>query len=72
MTRTAYFEPVGTAPEHQRRGLGKAVMTEALHRLQRMGCVLAFVGGYSRAANALYASAGFTEYDLSEPWVREW
>ena len=72
VTRTAYFEPVGTAPEHQRRGLGKAVMTEALRRLQQMGCVLAFVGGYSRAANALYASAGFTEYDLSEPWVREW
>ena len=72
VTRTAYFEPVGTAPEHQRRGLGKAVMTEALRRLQRMGCVLAFVGGYSQAANALYASAGFTEYDLSEPWVREW
>lgn len=72
VTRTAYFEPVGTAPEHQRRGLGKAVMTEALRRLQWMGCVLAFVGGYSVPANALYASAGFTEYDLSEPWVREW
>ena len=72
VTRTAYFEPVGTAPEHQRRGLGKAVMTEALRRLQRMGCVLAFVGGYSQPANALYASAGFAEYDLSEPWVRAW
>ena len=72
VTRTAYFEPVGAAPEHQRRGLGKAVMTEALRRLQQMGCVLAFVGGYSRVANALYASAGFTEYDLSEPWVRQW
>ena len=60
-----YFEPVGTTPEHQRRGLGRAVMTEALRRLQRMGCVVAFVGGYSIPANALYASAGFREYDLS-------
>ncbi len=72
VTRTAYFEPVGAAPEHQRRGLGKAVLTEALRRLQRLGCAVAFVGGYSVPANALYASAGFTAYDLSEPWVREW
>ena len=72
VTRTVYFEPVGTAPEHQRRGLGKAVMAAALRRLQRMGCLVAFVGGYSAPANALYASAGFAEYDLSEPWVKCW
>ena len=58
VTRTAYFEPVGTAPEYQRRGLGKAVMAAALRRLQRMGCLVAFVGGYSAPANALYASGG--------------
>ncbi len=72
VTRTAYFEPVGAAPEHQRRGLGRAVLIEGLHRLERMGCVLACVGGYSVRANALYASAGFEEYDVSAPWVREW
>ncbi len=72
VTRTAYFEPVGTAPEHQRRGLGRAVLAEGLRRLERMGCLVAFVGGYSVQANALYASAGFEEYELSEPWVREW
>ncbi len=63
---------MGTAPEHQRRRLGKAVLAETLRRLQRMGCAVAFVGGYSIPANALYASAGFTVYDLSEPWGREW
>ncbi len=70
VTRTAYFEPVGTVPEHQQRGLGKAVMTEGLHRLKRMGCVAAFVGGYSVAANALYSSAISPEVDIFEPWIK--
>jgi mycothiol synthase len=71
VTKTAYFEPVGTHPAHRKRGLGKAVMTEGLRRLKQMGCILAFVGGYSKAANALYSSAGFKDFDLSEPWVKE-
>jgi mycothiol synthase len=71
VTRTGYVEPVGTAPEHRRRGLGKAVMYEALRRLRSMGATLACVGSYSPAAHALYASVGFTEYELSEPWVKK-
>ena len=71
VTKTAYFEPVGTHHAHQRRGLGKAVMTEGLRRVRQIGCTLAFVGGYSKAANALYSSAGFKDFDLSEPWVKE-
>ncbi len=69
--RTGVFEPVATVPAQQRRGLGKAVMCEGLRRLKKMGAVKAFVGSYSEAAGALYASAGFTAYELSEPWVKE-
>jgi GNAT superfamily N-acetyltransferase len=68
VTRTAAFEPVGTHPDHQRRGLGKAVMAEGLRRAQRLGATLATVGSYETPAHALYASAGFVEYDLVEPW----
>ena len=71
VTRTAYFEPVGTSPIHQRRGLGKAVMCEGLRRLKRMGAIMAFVGGYTPAANALYSSVGFRQYALSEPWKKK-
>ena len=71
VTRTGAFEPVGTAPKHQRRRLGKAVMTEGLRRLRRLGATLAYVGSYTPRAHALYASMGFTEYDLSEPWIKE-
>jgi mycothiol synthase len=70
VTRTAYFEPVATVPAHQRHGLGKAVMLEGLHCLQRMGCKVAFVSGYSQAANALYFSMMGPEHDISEPWEK--
>jgi mycothiol synthase len=70
VTRTAYFEPVATVPAHRRRGLARALMIEGLHRLQRMGCKVAFVGGYSEPANALYFSVFGPEYDISEPWEK--
>jgi ribosomal protein S18 acetylase RimI-like enzyme len=70
VTRSAYFEPVATVPAHQRRGLGKAVMHEGLRRLQRMGAIIAFVGGYSPEANALYRSVMGPDHDLDEPWVK--
>jgi GNAT superfamily N-acetyltransferase len=72
VTRTAVFEPVGTHPYYQKRGLGKAVMQEGLHRAQRLGATLATVSSYSTGAHALYHSMGFTEFDLLEPWNREW
>jgi GNAT superfamily N-acetyltransferase len=72
VTRTAEFEPVGTHPAHQKRGLGKAVMTEGLRRARNLGATQASVSSYSPAAHALYESMGFTEFDLLEPWIKEW
>jgi GNAT superfamily N-acetyltransferase len=72
VTRSAYFEPVGTYPPYQRRGLAKAVMYEGLRRVKRMGATVAFVGGYSPEGNALYTSVMGREYALSERWVKEW
>jgi mycothiol synthase len=72
VTRTAVFEPVGTHLDHQKRGLGKAVMSEGLRRAHRLGATLATVSSYSPGAHALYESMGFTDVDLAEPWIREW
>ncbi len=72
VTRSAYFEPVATVPAHQRRGLGKALLTEGLRRLQRRGALVAGVGGYSPHANALYRSVMGDDHTLYEPWVKVW
>lgn len=72
VTRSACFEPVATVPAYQRRGLGKALLTEGLRRLQRMGATTAFVSGYSVRANALYRSVMGDDHDLYEPWEKEW
>jgi len=37
-----------------------------------MGATTAFVGGHSRAANALHQSVMGSNHELSEPWVKEW
>lgn len=71
VTLSGVFEPVGTAPVHQRRGLGKAVMCEGLRRLKRLGARMAYVSSYAAPAHALYASVGFEQYALLEPWAKE-
>lgn len=71
VTRSGNFEPVGTAPEHQRRGLGKAVMGDAMRRARRLGATLVTVGGYRQAAKALYTSVVSPEYEMFESWEKE-
>ncbi len=70
VTRMGVFEPVATVPAHQRRGLGKAVMSEGMRRLRKLGATKAFVGSYSDEAGALYAAMGFSAYELNEPWAK--
>lgn len=54
------FEPVGTRPEHQRRGLGAAVCLDALHALRAAGATHAQVSCEpGSAGSATYHSIGF-------------
>lgn len=71
-TKTGAFEPVGTVPEHQRKGLAKAMMAEGLKRLKQLGAIMAYVSSYGEAAHATYESVGFTKYDRSELWGKNW
>lgn len=72
VTRSAYFEPVATVPDYQRRGLGRALLTEGMRRLKRMGATRAFVGGHSPAANGLYQAVTGPEHEVYERWMKEW
>lgn len=56
VTRSAVCVLVGTATDHQLKGLGKTVITEGLRRLQIMGGTRVFANGFDPPANALYRS----------------
>jgi GNAT superfamily N-acetyltransferase len=61
VTWTGLFEPVGTHPDHQRQGLGRAVLLEGLRRMAARGMRTAEVSAYddNAAARGLYRSVGF-------------
>ena len=60
------LEPVGTHPDHQRRGLGLAVCRRALQLLRDLGArdALVFADATDPASNRLYDAAGFTRLSL--------
>ncbi|NUR73146.1 MAG: GNAT family N-acetyltransferase [Hamadaea sp.] len=61
LNKLGHFEPVGTHPDYQRRGLGKAVMAYALREMAADGMSNVTVNhnAENSAAAALYASLGF-------------
>jgi mycothiol synthase len=61
VNRVGLFEPVGTHPDFQRMGLGKAVMAEGLRRFKEEGMRSAIVGAEhdKPAALGLYQALGF-------------
>jgi mycothiol synthase len=70
-TLTAYCEPVATHPEYLRMGLARACLTEGMHRLKQLGCVLAFVSSEEPKVHQVYHSIGFDEHEISRSWVKE-
>jgi len=68
----AEFEPVGTVPSFQKRGLGSALLAHAHNRLRDMGCPLATVQSWSTSegANKVYQGAGLLPYDNQLNWIK--
>ena len=61
ITKVGHFEPVGTRPDFQRKGLGKCLLFEGLRRLKSEGMTAADVctNHDNEAAIPLYQSVGF-------------
>ena len=73
VTCEGHFEPVGTAPDFQRLGLGKAVLCEAMARLRAAGMtrVSVVTPEDNLPACALYRAVGFQPVDRLGRFDRE-
>ncbi|HSQ16525.1 MAG TPA: GNAT family N-acetyltransferase [Anaerolineales bacterium] len=68
-TRSAVCVLVGTAAEHWRRGLGKAVLFEGMRRLQKLGCTRVFATANEPPADAMYRSVMGTML-VTDTWLK--
>jgi ribosomal protein S18 acetylase RimI-like enzyme len=66
------FEPVGTHPDHRRRGLALAALRHGLGLLHDAGArdVIVFSETANDASEALYAAAGFRQLATHRRWAR--
>jgi ribosomal protein S18 acetylase RimI-like enzyme len=66
------FEPVGTRPEFQRRGLGRACLIEALRRVQARGMIRAHVSMRVEDSSnrEFYEAAGFRQINTDYGYTR--
>jgi len=67
-TQVAYVEPVATDPDYRRRGLGKAVVLEAIQRAKQLGATRAIV----ISGLEFYRAIGFQPVFVCYPWHKEW
>lgn len=70
----AEFEPVCTHPEHQRKGLARALIATGLGILRAKGIQTVYVDAASDnpASNALYEQMGFTQTRRLFLWKKSW
>lgn len=72
VARVGELEPVGTDPDHRRRGLALAANRHALGLLYEAGArdVIVFSEADNAASEALYAAAGFNRLAMHRRWER--
>lgn len=71
-SRITELEPMGTHPDHRRRGLAKALLSEGFRRLRGYNPTLLYIGGAADTseANRLYEVTGFREKYYYYHWYK--
>lgn len=59
---------MGTDPAHQRKGLGRALLTKAMHEHIEHGARRFYLGA-TPAGRPLYERIGFVTHDVAQAWV---
>lgn len=69
----ALFEPVGTHPDFQRKGLARALMTHTMHLMKAHGMTTAIVNHETdkEASSALYANLGFVRHATFSDYAKK-
>jgi len=64
----AHLEPLGTHPDHRRKGLAAQIQFEALRRAKALGAKrMPMTGGFE----PFYRAFGFEERRAQHPWIKE-
>ncbi|MFW9849797.1 MAG: GNAT family N-acetyltransferase [Candidatus Thorarchaeota archaeon] len=73
VSKIAELEPVGTHPDHRKKGLGKAVILECLKRLKEYEppAIVILGAAATEGANRLYESVGFMNNGLRYYWTKK-
>ena len=72
VNRIGHFEPVGTHPDHRRRGLARALLMFGLRAMAEAGMEHAIVSnmGDNEASRDLYLDAGFEPWHLVDGYTK--
>ena len=66
--KVGHLEPLGTHPDHRRRGLAEQILWEGIRRLKARGATrMPMTGGFE----PFYRAFGFVERAIERPWIKE-
>jgi GNAT superfamily N-acetyltransferase len=65
------IEPMGTHPDHRRRGLAESIMLEGMRRSRELGARLVITTSYTDPAHRAYESVGLEATEAVDLWHRQ-